>query len=152
MFTVVAMTHRELEPLFSPVVYPVASNFGVTTFAQAIFYNSNEQQAPEGNMPSTVQPKVAWDTLNWAPTASPPEWGAEASVAPDTKWPWEIFERGNAYMEKAAARLNWQAKLMPVTKTRFEKAIGAAFVQTRDEKMTASLGAAWPRFDSMVTH
>ena len=77
MFTVIGMTHRDLKPLFSPVIYPVASRFGVTTFAQAVFYNANEQKPPSPNAKnSKVQPKVAWDTLNWAPTASPPEWGA----------------------------------------------------------------------------
>ena len=48
MFTVIGMTHRDFEPLFSPVVYPTASDGGITTFAQAIFYNGNEQK-PNGN-------------------------------------------------------------------------------------------------------
>ncbi len=43
MITVVGMTHREIEPFFSPIIYPVASKFGMTTFAQAMYYNSNEQ-------------------------------------------------------------------------------------------------------------
>ena len=48
MLTIVAVTHRDLEPLFSPVIYPVANKNGVTTFAQALYYNSNEQTPGDG--------------------------------------------------------------------------------------------------------
>ena len=103
MFTVVAMTHREIEPFFSPVIYPVASRNGMTTFAQAIYYNSNPQQ-PAPKQKSKVQPKIGWDTLNWAPDSSPPEWGAPATVAPDAKWPWELFTDESAVRRPVAGQ------------------------------------------------
>jgi hypothetical protein len=150
MFTLVAMTHREIDPFFSPVIYPVASRHGMTTFAQAIYYNSNPQQAAPVAI-SKVQPIVAWDTLNWHPDAKPPEWGAKASVAPSSKWPWEIFTSEDAFVGQAKAKLNWQAKLMPVTKRRFEEAAKASVVALEPD-MTKNLGFAIPLFDNMVTH
>jgi hypothetical protein len=150
MFTVVAMTHREIDPFFSPVLFPVASERGMTTFAQAIYYNSNPQQ-PAPKTKSTVQPIVGWDTLNWAPDAKPPEWGAPATVAPNEKWPWELFTEESAFVGQSHAKLNWQAKLMPVTKRRFELAIpGSATALEPD--MTLNLTFALPLFDKMVTH
>lgn len=150
MFTLVAMTHREIDPFFSPVIYPVASKHGMTTFAQAIYYNSNPQQ-PAPVAKSKVQPIVGWDTLNWHPDAKPPEWGAKATVAPSSKWPWEIFTEEDAFVGQSRAKLNWQAKLMPVTKRRFEQAVPASIVALEPD-MTKNLGLAIPLFDNMVTH
>ncbi len=153
MFTVIGMTQRELKPLFSPVIYPIASRFGVTTFAQAVYYNANEQKPPSPNdKNSKVQPKVAWDTLNWAPTASPPEWGASpATVAPESIWPWEVFTPSKKLLGNAAARLNWQAKLMPVTKSRLKEAIPVG-VAAKEPEMSENIGIAWGLYDNMVTH
>jgi hypothetical protein len=153
MFTVLGMTHRTLQPKFSPVIYPTASRFGVTTFAQAVYYNANEQKPPEPNAKkSMIQPKVAWDTLNWAPTASPPEWGATPPrVAPESIWPWEVFTPDAKLLGNAAARLNWQAKLMPVTKSRLKQSILAGTAYGEPE-MSASVGIAYGLYDNMVTH
>jgi Putative Flp pilus-assembly TadE/G-like len=150
MFTIVAMTHREIKPFFSPIIFPVASRNGMTTFAQAIYYNSNpEQPAPKEK--SLIQPKVGWDTLNWAPDSSPPEWGAPATVAADEKWPWDLFTEESAFVGQSHAKLNWQAMLMPVTKSRFEQAIPASATAVEPE-MTLNLTFALPLFDKMVTH
>jgi hypothetical protein len=150
MFTLVAMTHRDVDPFFSPVIFPVASKFGMTTFAQAIYYNSNPQQ-PAPTTKSTIQPKVGWDTLNWHPDSSPPEWGAPSSVSPSSKWPWEIFTEESAFVGQSRAKLNWQAKLMPVTKSRFEQAVPASVVALEPD-MTKNLYLALPFFNKMVTH
>ncbi len=153
MFTLVAMTQREMKPLFSPVIYPIASKNGMTTFAQAIYYNGNtQQQAPTDNpnVKSTIQPKVGWDTLNWDPIASPPEWGAPASVSATAKWPWDIFSQDAAFLGKAGAKLNWQAKLMPVTKSRLTPAIPAAVIESRE--MGENVGWSLLFFDKMITH
>jgi hypothetical protein len=150
MFTLVAVAHREIEPFFSPIIYPVASRSGMTTFAQAIYYNSNPQEAAPA-AGSKVQQKLGWDTLNWHPDAAPPEWGAKASVAPKTKWPWELFTAEDAFVGQARAKLNWQAKLMPVTKRRFEQTVKASITELNEE-MTINLGLALPLFDKMVTH
>src|SRR5205814_8813552 len=74
-FTLLAMTHREMEPLFSPVIYPLANKNGLTTFAQAIFYNGNEQHPAVYGVKTLTQAKLGWDTLNWDPAATVPEWG-----------------------------------------------------------------------------
>lgn len=150
MFTIVGMTHREIEPFFSPIIFPVASRSGMTTFAQSIYYNSNPQE-PAPKEKSLVQPKVGWDTLNWAPDSSPPEWGAPATVAKDQKWPWELFTDESAFVGKSRAKLNWQAMLMPVTKSRFDQAVLASATALEPE-MTLNLKAASVVFDNMVTH
>jgi hypothetical protein len=146
------ITHRPLEPLFSPVIYPVASDSGITTFAQAIYYNSNAQEpAPEGKKLKT-QAKVGWDTLNWDPNSTTPEWGAKASVASDSdvKWPWDIFTSNPNEVGTARVSLNWQAKLMPVTQSRLIPAAAASAVVSRD--MAKNLVFVLPLFEQMVTH
>jgi hypothetical protein len=150
MFTLVAVTHREIEPFFSPIIFPVASRNGMTTFAQAIYYNSNPQQ-PAPAAESKVQQKIGWDTLNWDPDSSPPEWGARASVAPKSEWPWELFTAEDAFVGQARAKLNWQAKLMPVTKRRFQATFEASITEL-NKPMSENLLIALPLFDKMVTH
>jgi hypothetical protein len=151
MFTLIAITQREIEPFFSPVIFPVASKNGMTTFAQAIYYNGNEQQQTAPAKGSKVQPKVAWDTLNWAPSASPPEWGAKATIADEVKWPWEIFTASEHFKGKSDVRLNWQAKLMPVTSRRFTQT-APAVAKTLDTELIENVGTAIAIFDTMVTH
>lgn len=148
MFTVIGITHCEIEPLFSPVIYPVASKDGCTTFAQAIFYNGNQQSpAPIGGK-QTLQAKLGWDTLNWDPATATPEWGAEPHKS-GAKWPWELFDSSTSFVGTAKVKLNWQAKLMPVTVTRFEQAARASLV---NPKMVANMAKARLMFKKMVTH
>jgi TolA-binding protein len=151
LFTVVAMTRRDIEPLFSPVIYPVATRNGMTTFAQAIFYNSNEQQPLARGAKSSTQAKLGWDTLNWDPAATVPEWGAPAATSNTAKWPWDVFKSDRELARRAAVRLNWQAKLMPVTKNRLQQAIPAA-LPAGETKMSRDLTIALPLFEEMVTH
>ena len=54
---------------------PLASEDGITTFAQAIFYNGNEQTPAQSGRVQRYQAKFGWDTLNWDPAESVPEWG-----------------------------------------------------------------------------
>jgi hypothetical protein len=144
MFTVVGAVHRQITPLFSPVIYPVASDDGITTFAQAIFYNANDQQpVPAGGQ---QQAKIGWDTLNWDPAATIPEWGSPPSSA-SAKWPWEIFKSARE-LGTARVKLNWQAKLMPVTETRLR----AAAANSLTSDMRNNMGLAALAFDTMVTH
>ena len=152
MLTVVGMTHRDLEPLFSPVVFPAASKHGITTYAQAMFYNANEQTPAELDKQSTTQAKIGWDTLNWDPAKSVPEWGTELSQSP-AKWPWDLFDTEDdtsVWLGNAAVKLNWQAKLMPVTKSRLFPAIPAAAFESPD--MGEDIGWSLPFFDQMITH
>lgn len=147
MFTIVGMTHREIEPLFSPVIYPVASKQGMTTFAQAIFYNANEQKPAKVDATDKVQAKLGWDTLNWDTASSPPEWGAKESKSA-AKWPWEIFT-ADVKTSTARVKLNWQAKLMPVTQTRLAE---AAASKIANPAMAFNLGKAAALHSKMVTH
>ncbi len=103
----------------SSKVFPTGNDRGQTVYAQAIFYNANEQKSPSG-VPGTTQPNVGWDTLNWLPPVAAPEWGAEPSVA-EKKWPWEIFSAARN-VPGMRVHLNWQAKLMPVTRSRLSEA------------------------------
>lgn len=148
MFTVVGMAHRKVEPLFSPTVYPQASKNGMTTFAQAIFYNANQQKPARKGAKDKIQAKLGWDTLNWDPAASPPEWGAKESKS-NAKWPWDIFRGGIDPNSTARVKLNWQAKLMPVTHPRLA---GAAGSQALDKEMLLNLGQAAALHGKMVTH
>ena len=149
-FTIVAITQRKLEPLFSPVIYPLASKRGITTFAQAIFYNGNEQQPFDYASKWQTQAKIGWDTLNWSPSATVPEWGAPAAVSDTAKWPWDIFDSDKELAKNAAVKLNWQAKLMPVTLSRLAPTVIPAGVQYPD--MGKNVGLSLPFFNRMVTH
>ncbi len=113
-FTVLGVAHREYQSLFSQSVYPAASEKGLTAYAQAILYNANPQRVGSGSR--LQQPQLGWDTLNWDPDSGIPEWGAPPAAG-NAAWPWEVFDvsgnRGNTRV-----RLNWQAKLVPVTTSR----------------------------------
>lgn len=152
-FTVIAMTHTKIDPFFSPVIYPVATKNGLTTFAQAIFYNSNKQEPGRYDANLSFQAKLGWDTLNWDPDANVLEWagGANMSDPNKAKWPWDVFKSDAEFGKSARVKLNWQAKLMPVTKRRFEQAIPAA-LPAGGVEMFQNMTVAWPLIDSMVTH
>jgi hypothetical protein len=152
MFTVVSMTNREFEPLFSPKVYPVASDDGITTFAQAIFYNGNKQSPAKPDEKLKVQADLGWDTLNWTPGANVPEWGAPATEAPENidEWPWTAFlESSGDHLKPALVTLNWQAKLMPVTKDRYIQATAASALSP---KIAEPMVKGIPFFDALVNH
>lgn len=123
LFTVVGLGHRELEPLFSPTVFALPHDRGLTTYAQAILYNANPQSptvATGAGGPSNTQAKIGWDTLNWDPSFPTPSWGSEPSMG-EAKWPWEIFSEARQ-TDSIQVKLNWQAKLMPTTRSRLQEA------------------------------
>jgi len=149
MFTVVGMTHREIEPFFAPIVFPVATRSGMTTFAQAIYYNSNEQKpATEGKTGKTQQ-KLGWDTLNWDPSTTVPEWGTKLTTS-SARWPWDLFKSSSVWRGNAKVKLNWQAKLMPVTKSRLTPATASAAVESLE--MAENVGLSVLSFDQLMTH
>jgi hypothetical protein len=154
-FTVVAMARAKIEPHFSPVIFPIASKRdGITTFAQAIFYNSNKQEPGRRGVSFSHQAKLGWDTLNWDPNSNVSEWGApanEVANASKAKWPWDVFKSDAELGAHARVKLNWQAKLMPVTSRRFTQAFPAALPEGETE-MFDDLKFVVPLFESMVTH
>ena len=117
LFTLVGVAHRDYRPLFSKILYPSPAQTGMTGYAQAIFYNANEQSPGSGRAPS--QDKIGWDTLNWDPDVRIAEWGSPAHESAP-KWPWEAFD-GSTQSEVAKVKLNWQAKLMPAQTSRLKE-------------------------------
>ena len=76
--------------------------------------------------------------------------GQRRSPSHPAKYPWDLFESGDVWKGNAGVKLNWQAKLMPVTKRRLTPAVAAAAKESLDmgENVTKSLLF----FDQMVTH
>ncbi len=117
LFTVVAAAHRSFDTLFAKVIHPVPHDHGLTSVSQAILYNANPQRGQTGR--NDRQPVVGWDTLNWEHSSQAVvEWGAQAARQP-ARWPWELFD---ALDSAPSVKLNWQAKLSPLTKTRLQQA------------------------------
>jgi len=115
-FTLLVVANRDYESLMANSVLRSGQSNGMTMFSQSIVYNANRQTNTNG---SQQQPLVGWDTLNWDTDVSTvPEWGAEAS-AESSRWPWQWFS-SLEYAPKV--KLNWQAKLVPVTAGRLELA------------------------------
>ncbi len=155
IFTVLGVAHRDFEPHFSPLVYPQANKLGITTFAQAIFYNANTQEpGEEGSKPGKSQLDVGWDTLNWSPDTPTPEWGSKPSEAKG-RWPWQMFSAAES-LESAAVQLNWQAKLMPVRQSRFNEAtenVDPIHLVLHGKAQAKLVGIrALGFFDDLVTH
>jgi hypothetical protein len=148
LFTIFGVTQRTKQTIFSPKLYSRKPTDSVTTFSQAIFYNANKQSPAPIGAKDTRQAVLGWDTLNWNPATPAPEWGAKARDDGEG-WPWEIFEKGSGLKPTAETRLNWQAKLMPVTETRFEKALDGGF---ENQNMTDDLTKARQFFKQLVTH
>jgi hypothetical protein len=151
MITVVGMTQRDITPFFSKVLFPVANKHGMTTFAQALYYNSNEQKPAPLGKPGKTQAILGWDTLNWDPATTVPEWGTELTKS-GAKWPWDLFTSSTDWQGNAKVKLNWQAKLMPVTHSRLLPATAAAAIESTDMAQNIKWVLPPPVFETMVTH
>lgn len=113
LFTVLSMSHRSYKPLFSPTIFEAPNSNGVTTFALGMLYGAT----PRSQTSPNYQPELGWDTLAWhAGGSGVAKWGSPANVA-SAAWPWEVF---NNSAGQSLVKLNWQAKLMPVTKSSLE--------------------------------
>jgi len=122
-FTLLTMAHRDYQSLFATGVYPTAQQNGVAMVSQSILYNANPQRR-DGSADS--QASIGWDTLNWDTNGDDagqqvPEWGRQAAVQ-STRWPWELFD---GLDQAPRVKLNWQAKLVPVTQERLKLAAEA---------------------------
>jgi len=96
LFTMVGFVHAESPPAISPAVYAQAQEEGMVAYAQAMFYNANPQ---EPSSFGSQQAAVGWDTLNWE--GRPVEY--------------KTSERSTGFPK---IKVNWQAKLVPVTNNR----------------------------------
>jgi len=113
LFTTLSVTHRKYRPLFSPTVFDAPNQNGITTFALGMLYNAN----PKSQADLNYQGELGWDTLAWHTGGNGvAKWGSPASVT-SAAWPWEIFDSS---ANSPLVKLNWQAKLMPVTKSSLE--------------------------------
>lgn len=102
-FCVVGFAHRDPPKWIASRMLDSPASKGIATYAQAMFYNANRQN-PNGSPPQGIQPEIGWDTLNWF---SP----VERSYA---------HEHGEGIEDenRPRIRINWQAKLVPVTRLR----------------------------------
>jgi hypothetical protein len=126
-FTLLTAAHRDYSPLFAPGVLRAGRSDAMTTLAQTILYNANPQRPQVGTM--SEQPVVGWDTLNWdTEIRRVPEWGAEASIQA-TRWPWELL---SGLQFAPPVKLNWQPKLVPITRGRLQLAADQLESQHQD--------------------
>ena len=141
LFTLLAVTHRDYAPLFSPNVLPGGQSQGMAGITQSILYNANPQQPRTGS--TERQPTIGWDTLNWdTESAAVPEWGATASIQA-TRWPWQLMSGLNS---APRVKLNWQPKLTPITGGRLK----VAAEQLDDEMQEAAEFAA--EHERLISH
>ncbi|QDV66472.1 hypothetical protein Poly24_01580 [Rosistilla carotiformis] len=104
---------------------------GVICFAQSMIYNANNKQDLRTGS-GTKQPDQAWDTLNWS--SGVPEYNGNPSFLSSLG---DIFRSAS----EPQIRLNWQAKLTPVTNYKLGKVGFLAGVQDQDirDVMTSGL-------------
>jgi hypothetical protein len=119
MFTTMGFTQRAVDPLFSPSVFGT-SKYQQFCLAQAIFYNANLKNNRGGD---TTQPLLGWDTLNWEPGQDIPDYGREPRTANGGLGDFINVFVGKDFADPPRVKLNWQSKLVPVTKTRLSDAL-----------------------------
>ena len=149
-FTVIGFAHRpKHDGLFSDVLFKSAHPEGTLALSQAIVYNANLETLPGSTQPGSTQPSVGWDTLNWETPTQAPEHG-NASGASGRMWPWELFSRNSRpSTARNKVKLNWQAKLIPVTATRTGEARANANVSS---EVKGVLKRAKKNFDALIQH
>ena len=82
-----------------------------------------------------------------------PEWGNELTKS-SAKWPWDMFTSDGVWLGNAKVKLNWQAKLMPVTQEPAQAGRRGrrSSSQPTWPKISASRSLPVFPFDKMVTH
>jgi len=90
--------------------------------AGGLLYNANGNRVA-ASMRAATQPDSGWDTLNWVPPVQAPEWGGGDPTirAGDAL---AVFTSSKQTGPKAAVRLNWQGKLVPVDRGLLGRATG----------------------------
>ncbi len=119
LFCWVAIARRDQPPLvLGRPIFRQENPDGVMCMTQAMLYNANPQLA--GDSGDWHQPRAGWDTLNWGNLV--PEYWADSSDEPKIK-------------------LNWQAKLTPLTPGRIQSVPGdlRAWKLTEDRKSLNAL-------------
>jgi hypothetical protein len=119
LFTQMAFVHRDARQPIATAIFGTAPTDGIVCYSQAIVYNGNKQNIDSWRDGGTYQPELGWDTLNWqAPVNSARAFeflkGDEAGmrIMPPSV-PFLFFNKAD---EHPNVKLNWQAKLTPVTR------------------------------------
>ena len=103
LFGTVAFADRPTLPMTSGRIFRQPNPDGLTAYAQAMVYNANPQR---DSSPNGFQPQIGWDTLNWEnavrefPGLRPND---DSYPVPDN-------------VAEPRVRINWQAKLVPVSR------------------------------------
>jgi len=107
-FAVVGFARRPPPERWSDALLPATNKGGTVTFAQSLLYNANPRRPDPDDL--ALQPLTGWDTLNWDHGE-----GKDPAVAAAPEWP--VFRRfGYPKEYPPKVKLNWQAKLVPVTR------------------------------------
>lgn len=103
LFCTVAFAHREKIPLTSERIFRQPNPDGIVCFSQAMCYNANPQRT---SWPQGFQPQIGWDTLNWI---------NEVREFPGLRPNDDTYPVPRGVIEPKF-RVNWQAKLVPVSR------------------------------------
>ena len=134
LFAVVAVATREPAAVWlAPRVFGAPGGLQAAV-AGGLLYNANGNRV-SASASAATQPDTGWDTLNWQPPVKAPEWGSGTPTirVGDAL---AVFTSSKPTGPKAAVRLNWQGKLVPVDRGLLERATGdeAGFIR-RHEKL-----------------
>jgi hypothetical protein len=103
-FAVIGFARANKPFIWAPAFFPTTNSGGTVAFAQSLLYNANPRRPSPDN--THYQPVTGWDTLNWDTGTGDPE------TAAAIEWPYYKKLHG------PRVKLNWQAKLVPVTRLR----------------------------------
>lgn len=112
-FAVLGLAHTKAEAPWGGTLFAPARMRDLTTYAQAMVYNANDQRP---GAPGRHQQEVGWDTLNW-----------QSPVGRHNAYEFPHSGSGGERETFPQVRLNWQAKLIPVTFLGRAKALPAPF-------------------------
>ena len=144
IFCSTGFARSSIPPVISTGFYRQENPAGIACYSQAMIYNANTQDGPN-EPPSFLQalftdeqqPHVAWDTLAWDhDRRRVPEWE-------ETPWPWQRVPDLAGFLTERPPliKLNWQAKLTPVTLHKMTKTLPVAAV--KDEELRTIFGDAF---------
>lgn len=115
LFCLTGFGLRDAPRRFAPTIYRSENDDGIMAFAQGMVYNANAQMPSAGLGPA--QADVGWDTLNWRSRV--PEIDSAETIGEYKKGNWDRWSFGTVaknHFVRPEIRLNWQAKLVPVSK------------------------------------
>jgi len=159
-FTVIAAAHRRLGetqkllgttklPIFKDVLFSNPNREGYLAFSQAMIYNANGRGLAASSNDNLFQPNTGWDTLNWKPPVRAPEWMHSNANFGDKKPAADIFTgKFDARGKSSEVRINWQAKLVPVTPQRLEGLMDSDEIPPRLSKFVKETIKSTPNFIS----